>query len=147
MSPKLRYIIRFQKILCSVSVHRTSLWLQALTILEIHWLYHCSHEDEYNNVIIKKELKVIILTGFQSFVSNLVQPLSNPVCYVILSALPNYKKKSRRRLGDHVGFPQGVQWQACPCAREAGSPQQLLSSKMAVLSLHNKVNKGIGFTD
>lgn len=57
--------------------------------------------------------------------------------YVILSALTNYRKNPRRRLGDHG---------ACPCARQVWCPQQLRSSEIAVLCLPSKTYKGISFT-
>lgn len=39
MSPKLCYSMRFQNILCFVWVQRVTLRLQAITILEMHWLF------------------------------------------------------------------------------------------------------------
>lgn len=97
-------------------------------------------------VVLIKKLKVVILTVFQSFVSKLLQLLSKLECCVILSALTNYKKSPRRRLGDHGGCPQGVQWKVCPCARQVWSPQQLLSSEIALLCLPSQTNRDITFS-
>lgn len=63
------------------------------------------------------------------------------VLYEIIKKIPG------EGWGTMEAVSRGLQWKVCPCAREAGSPQQLLSSKITVLSLHSKVNKGIGFTD